>query len=157
MKKLTIVFHILRKGLTWNKYPCPLRYSNPGSQQLSSLRSDALDGTATGIGIAELSCVFSWSCSQLSTTTILHLPLQMFAFHCRMFAFVRLKLRSDKGKSSYLPADNTVRTISCRTLDSGWIAIPQSVHPRVRILHYCPHNPRFRSIQHVTHFAIHWR
>jgi hypothetical protein len=78
MKKLTIAFHILRNFLTIDKHPCPQRYSNPGSQQSSSLRSNSLDRTATGIGFAELSCVFSWNYSQISTATTLHLPF----FYC---------------------------------------------------------------------------
>ena len=77
MMKLTIAVHILWKGLTRNKQPCPQRYSNPGSQQSSRLRSNALDRTATGIDIAELSCVFSWNYSQLSTATKWH----HFRFH----------------------------------------------------------------------------
>jgi hypothetical protein len=59
-----------------DKHPCPQRYSNPGSQQSTSLSSNALDRKDTGIGIAECSCVFSWNYSQLSTATTLHLPLQ---------------------------------------------------------------------------------
>ena len=160
MKKLTIAFHILRKVLTLDKHPCPQRYSKPGSQQSSSLRSNALDRMATGTGIAELSCVFSWNYSHISTARALHLPLQIslgLLYIAGCLHYVGLKLYSDKGKSSYLPSDNVVRALSSMTLNSGRITVPQSLHPRMSFLQYCPHNPCFRSIQHVTHFAINCR